>query len=438
MSSTREIGVLSPSTIPPPDSIEEVGVPRSLLEELALKSIYVTVPSTLRELAVTLRLTYGVVDELFRHLRSEKLAEVTGMRGNIPEIALTSFGRARALELLALSGYTGAAPVSIDSYVQQVRQQSVREVEVNRSDITRAFGHLVLEQETLDKLGTALNSGSSIFLYGPSGCGKTEIAVTIHRVFLGDHVWVPYAVQTDGQIITVYDPHVHVKVEDPALEDSDARWVLCRRPTVLVGGELTIEMLELQINPASRFYAAPAQMKANNGILIIDDFGRQRLSPEELLNRWVVPLDRRIDFLTLAGGRKIEIPFELFVVFSTNLDPSTLADPAFMRRIQTKIKIGTISRDRFRRIFVRVCANWGIPLDTDAVENDVMGKLLDAIENKYKEPLRACQPRDILNQMRWAARYESREPILNSYYLLRAADAYFLSGTDDVKERLYN
>lgn len=419
------------ATLQAPESVAEVGVQRALLEELTLKTIYVAAPSNVKELTAALRLTYPVVDELFRHLRSEKLTEVTGMRGNIPEIALTASGRSRALQLLALSSYTGAAPVSIDSYVRQVRHQSVRGIEVHQPDITRAYSHLVLEDEILNKLGTALNSGSSIFLYGPSGSGKTEIATTIHRVFEGDLVWIPYAVQTDGQIITVYDPHVHHKVENAACEPHDPRWVLCRRPTVLVGGELTIEMFELQLNPLTRFYAAPMQMKANNGVLIVDDFGRQRVRPEELLNRWVVPLDRRIDFLTLAGGRKIEIPFELFVVFSTNLDPATLADPAFMRRIQTKIKIGAITREQFRRIFARVCANWELTFDADAPEHEIVGALLDAIETKHREPLRACQPRDILNQLRWAARYEDRKPILNRHYVLNAADTYFLASSED-------
>ena len=214
------------------------------------------------------------------------------------------------------------------------------------------------------QFGTALNSGSSLFLYGPAGTGKTTIAETLSRVLAEDDVWLPYAVEVDGQIITVYDPAIHNRVADQEPEDRDERWVLCNRPAVLVGGELTAEMLDLQFNPLTKFYVGPVQMKANNGVLIIDDFGRQRLRPEELLNRWVVPLDRRIDFLTLAGGKKIEIPFEMLVVFASNMDPCELVDAAFLRRIQTKIKIGEVTEEQFREIFRRVAADRGIKAES--------------------------------------------------------------------------
>ena len=414
-----------PRQLREPESVAEVGVRKGLLEDLALKILYVTAPPLLTELASAMRLNYRVVDELFRRLRAEQLTEVTGMSGHTPQIALTSHGRSRALELLSVSHYVGPAPVSLESYVEQVRLQSVRDLDIHPSDVSRAFTHLVLDEKTLKKLGTALNSGASIFLYGPSGAGKTAIATTLAEVLWKDRVWIPFAVQADGQIITVHDPHVHKKVDDPIADDSDPRWVLCRRPGILVGGELTIEMLELQLNPITKFYTAPMQMKANNGVLIIDDFGRQRVRPEELLNRWVVPLDRRIDFLTLAGGKKIEIPFELFVVFATNLDPSALADAAFLRRIQTKVRVGAVSPQRFHEIFSRICAEWGLPC-----EPAIVGELIDTIQNKHREPLRACHPRDIVNQVRWAARYEDREPRLDRDSLAAAVDAYFVPDTE--------
>lgn len=418
-----------PSQLQEPESVADVGVRKAVLEELMLKTLYVTGPPTMSELASAMRLGYRVVDELFRRLRSEQLTEVTGMSGHTPQIAMTSRGRTRALECLAANQYVGPAPVSLDSYVRQVRLQSVRDVEVHPEDIRRAFSHLVLDDSVLRKLGTAMNSGSSIFLHGVTGSGKTAVATTLSEVLWKDRVWIPYAVQTDGQIITVYDPHVHTKIEEGVPENADPRWVMCRRPSVVVGGELTAEMLELQLNPTSKHYTAPVQMKANNGVLVIDDFGRQRLRPEELLNRWVVPLDRRIDFLTLAGGRKVEIPFELFVVFSTNLDPSLLADAAFLRRIQTKIKLGPVPRQRFHTIFERVCSDWGVQYEPTLVD-----ELMDTIRTKYREPLRACHPRDIVNQVRWAARYESREPVLNRESLLAAAEAYFVPEKDDPKE----
>jgi len=408
-----------------PESVAQLGVRRPLLEELVLKSIHVMAPPTLVELASIMCLSYHVVDDVFRRLRSEQLTEVTGMVKNAPQIGLTSQGRSRALELLALNHYVGAAPVSLADYVEQTRRQSVRNLGVLPQDIHRAFSHLVLDELTRTKLGTALNSGASIFLYGPSGTGKTAIATAIPRVFSDNRVWIPYAVQMDGQIITVYDAHLHSKVDEPLPDDTDKRWVLCHRPTVLVGGELTFEMLELQLNPISKFYTAPVQMKANNGVLIIDDFGRQRLRPDELLNRWVVPLDRGIDFLTLAGGRKVEIPFELFVVFATNLDPAALADPAFLRRIQTKIKVGAVPPVRFHNIFRQVCEEWGMEYKRDMVDE------LVTIIKEIGEPLRACHPRDIVNQIRWSARYANREPVLDSDSVLAAVDAYFVSEDSD-------
>lgn len=420
---------VDPNALPIPETVAELGVRRALMEDLALKTIYVTAPPSLVDLAKTMCVSYGVVDELFRRLRSDRLTEVTGMIGNAPQFTLTTEGRARALDLLSLNQYFGASPVSLDSYVKQVRQQSVRDVPVHSADVRRAFSDLVLEEGTLDKLGAALNSGASIFLHGPTGTGKTAIATTIPRVFSDDFVWVPYALQTDGQIITVFDPNLHKRVNGVDT-DSDPRWVACRRPTVVVGGELSIEMLDLQINPVSRFYSAPMQMKANNGVLVIDDFGRQRVRPEELLNRWIVPLDRGIDFLTLAGGRKIEIPFELFVIFSTNVDPATLADAAFLRRIQTKIKVGTVSRARFHEIFRRVCAQAGVDYNGAVVD-----ALIDTIQKKYREPLRACHPRDMMNQICWSARYDNREPKLDWPSLVTAVDAYFVPEPSEDEEQ---
>ena len=293
---------------------------------------------------------------------------------------------------------------------------------VTPEDLKRAYEDLVLDDETLNKLGTAVLSGRAIFLYGPTGTGKTTMAEALTRLFTEDSVWLPYAVEVDGQIIAVFDAILHQRLEQASNPDHDDRWVLCRRPRVLVGGELTIEMLDLQYNPSTRFYAAPVQMKANNGLLIIDDFGRQRVSPDELLNRWVVPLDRRIDFLTLAGGKKIEIPFDPFVVFATNLDPAKLVDEAFLRRIQTKIKVDYASPQQFREIFRRVCQKFELDYDV-AVVDDLIGM----IGAEYKEPLRACHPRDIVNQVLWGARYLQKHPHLDRESVAQACRNYFLA-----------
>ena len=412
-----------PAPPPAPETIEDVGGRKSLLEQLLLKILYLSGPLTLYEWGELAKLKPRIVEELFRRLRTEQFCEVIGMVGNIRRVAITSQGRARATEFLALNHYAGPAPVPLEAYVQQVHSQTVRRVEVHQPDMQRAFAHLVLEDKTLAQLGTALNSGSAIFLHGPTGAGKTSIAEALPRALSDSGVWIPHAVEVDGQIITVYDPLIHKAIGSASTTNADPRWVFCHRPTVVVGGELTIDMLDLQFNPGTKFYAAPGQMKANNGVLIIDDFGRQRIRPEELLNRWVVPLDRRIDFLSLAGGKKIEIPFEVIVVFATNMDPNELVDPAFLRRIQTKIRVDLASERQFSEIFRRICEETGLVYDRGLV-----GELMDVLQNRLKEPLRPCYPRDLVNQIIWAARYEGSNPRLEREALVRAVEAYFLSG----------
>ena len=403
-----------------PETIEDVGVRRNLLEDLALKILYMQGELSLVELAKQMHLSLAIVEDLFERLRKGQLCEVKGMVGVVHRITTTSQGRARALELLAMSQYWGPAPVSLDDYVSRVRAQSVRDAEVHPDDVRRAFQHLVLPEKTLDQLGTAMVSGRSIFLYGPPGTGKTAIAETLPQIY-NDEVWIPHAVDVDGQIIAVYDPHLHESAGELAWSDGDGRWVRCRRPRVLAGGELTLEMLDLQFNPITKFYAAPLQMKANNGVLIVDDFGRQRMRPQELLNRWIVPLDRRIDFLTLAGGKKFEMPFDLFVVFSTNLDPRELADEAFLRRIQTKIKVDYVTPEQFDEISRRVCVEFGLDCDIGIIEE------LRSVLSRHKQPLRACYPRDIIQHLRWAARYEGQQPQVSLAAVEEACRSYFLS-----------
>jgi predicted ATPase with chaperone activity len=364
------------------------------------------------------------VEELFERLRKDQLCQVTGMDKGVHRITTTSGGKTRALELMSQNSYSGPAPVSLADYVDRVRAQGVKNMKVTPKDLHRAFEDLVLDARMLDQLGTAVLSGRALFLYGPTGTGKTTIAETLTRLFDLDRVWLPYAVEVDGQIITVYDSALHQKLEQPKAKtpDQDGRWVLCRRPRVMVGGELTIEMLDLQFNRSTKFYTGPLQMKANNGLLIVDDFGRQRVSPEELLNRWVVPLDRRIDFLTLAGGKKLEIPFDLFVVFATNLDPAKMVDEAFLRRIQTKIKVDFVSCEQFREIFRRACVQYNLEYDQTVVD-----ELIRLIGMEFKEPLRACYPRDILRQIQWSSQYLQKEPRLDREAIAQACRNYFLS-----------
>ncbi|MFB3916197.1 MAG: ATP-binding protein [Terriglobales bacterium] len=412
---------MSTAAVPVPKTLEALGIRRSILEDLALKTVYMNGEISLQELSTQMCVNTAVAEELFGRLRKDQLCEVTGMTGVVYRTTTTTAGKTRALELLALNQYTGPAPVSLQDYSARVRQQSIRRMAVRPPEVARAFQHLVLDDCVLTQVGTALTSGRAIFLYGPTGTGKTSIAEAMTEIFRGESVWLPYAVEVDGQIITVYDPHLHPKTTNPSPDGSDPRWVICKRPRVMVGGELTIEMLDLQFNPVTKYYAGPLQMKANNGLLIIDDFGRQRVRPDELLNRWVVPLDRQVDFLALTGGKKIEIPFDMFVVFATNLDPAKLVDPAFLRRIQTKIKLDCIGREQFHAIFSNVCREMKVLYDPAMCDY--------AIENirRLGEPLRPCHPRDLVSQVCWAAKYEGREPSLNAESVAQACVNYFIT-----------
>lgn len=414
---------MTPRTAHVPKSIDETGVRRSLLEDLALKTLYFEGELSLLELARRMGVIPRVVEELFQRLRKEQLCQVTGMDGNVHRITITSGGRTRALESLAQNQYVGPAPVALEDYVKQIGAQSVKETEITPPKMAQAFEELVLDTDTINQLGTAARSGRALFLYGPTGTGKSIIAETLAKLFEQDEIFIPYAVDVDGQIITVYDPAVHRDADNAeSSRQEDPRWKLCRRPTVLAGGELTIEAVDLQFNPATRVYAAPVQMKANNGMLVIDDFGRQRMNPEELLNRWIVPLERRIDFLSLAGGKKFQIPFDLFVVFATNLDPAKMVEEAFLRRIQTKIKVGFVRPDQFHEISRRVCDSAHLTYDAGVVDG-----IIRIIADEYNEPLRACYPRDLIRQIIWSARYLQKQPVLDQESVMTACRNYFLA-----------
>jgi predicted ATPase with chaperone activity len=403
-------------------SIEETGIRRNILEDLSLKILYTVGEMSLYELARHMGLAVSIAEELFQRLRKDQLCQVTGINGGLHRFTTTSAGKTRALELLAHNQYVGPAPVSLDDYISRIHAQSVRGIQITPADLNRAFEDLVLDIRVLNQLGTAVSSGRALFLYGPTGTGKTTIAETLMRLFEHDPIWLPYAVEVDGQIITVYDAGLHQRMDQPQAGEHDGRWVICCRPRLVVGGELTIEMLDLQYNPSTKYYTGPVQMKANNGLLIVDDFGRQRVSPEELLNRWVVPLDRRIDFLSLAGGKKIQIPFDLFVVFATNLDPAKMMDEAYLRRIQTKIKVDCVSPKQFREIFRRVCMRCKLEYDASVAD-----ELIRMISVDYKEPLRACYPHDIVQQILWKSQYLQKKPQLDRVAVTQACQNYFLA-----------
>src|ERR1700676_1159385 len=400
-----------------PQTFEDLGISQSLVLDLVLRRMLLEGFSNLGSLSHTLKLSVPILNIVFNHMRQQQLVEVKGMIGNDYHFTLSQAGKLLAGERFQITQYAGAAPVSLKDYSAATKSQSA-EVRIDRKSLRSAFSDLVISDQLLDQLGPALISQNSIFIYGPTGNGKTSLAERMLRVYK-DGILLPYSVEVDGQIISLYDPVVHqpLDVED---HDIDPRWVLCRRPCIVVGGELIPSMLELRLDESSGIYAAPLQMKANNGILIVDDFGRQLMSPRDLLNRWIVPLDRRVDYLTLRYGIKFQIPFELMVVFSTNLEPSDLADEAFLRRIHNKIYVEAVHAPSFDQIFSRVVQVRNIQAEGDSAE--YLRKL--CLREGRKE-LRACYPNDICNILLAIGRYEGRPPQMTKPELERAAALYF-------------
>jgi Cdc6-like AAA superfamily ATPase len=403
-----------------PADFDSLGISQALVLDLMLRRMLIEGFSNLQTLSRKLRLSVPIVDLTFRHMRQQQLVEVKGMAGNDYNFVLSQAGRMLASERFQITQYAGAAPVSLKDYHAATKAQAAR-VEIDRGTLRYVFHDLVVSDQLLDQLGPALISQNSIFIYGPTGNGKTSLAERMLRVYR-DEVLIPHAIEVDNQIISVYDPVVHQALDHQDLE-LDPRWLLCKRPCLVVGGELVPSMLELRLDEASGIYAAPLQMKANNGIFIIDDFGRQLMSPRDLLNRWIVPLDRRVDYLSLRYGVKFQIPFELMVVFSTNLDPADLADEAFLRRIQSKIYVEAVDAVSFDEIFKRVVKAKEMPAEADSAE--YLRKL--CLKDGRTE-LRACYPMDICNILKSIGEYERRPPVMTKPELERATSVYFARG----------
>ncbi len=403
-----------------PQNFAELGISETLVLDLVLRRMLIEGYSSLAGLSRSLRLSVPIIDIAFRHMRTQQLVEIKGMIGNDYNFTLSAAGKHLAGERFQISQYAGACPVSLKEYHAATKVQAAR-VHVDRKMLRQAFSDLIVTDRMLDQLGPAIISQNSIFVYGPTGNGKTSLAERMLRVYQ-DAVLIPHAVEVDNQVISLYDPVVHQPLEndDP---DIDPRWITCKRPCIVVGGELIPSMLELRLDEASGIYAAPLQMKANSGILIIDDFGRQLMSPRDLLNRWIVPLDRRVDYLTLRYGVKFQIPFELMVVFSTNLEPSDLADEAFLRRIHNKIYVEAVDASSFDQIFNRVVQSRSIQAEPDSAEY-----LRKLCLREGRTELRACYPADICNILLSIGRYEGRGPIMSKAEMERAASLYFAKG----------
>lgn len=431
MNPTPEPGASAPQAFAapcaPPD-VARTGIPFPFLVDLTLKTFFAGGQLKLWEVADRMKLPAAVMEPLLGFMRAERLCEVAHRGPADTDISyqLTDAGRARAESTLARSQYVGPAPVSLHAYVAQVERQSVARMRVSQDTMRRAFDGIVIRDSLLDQIGTALNSSRALLVYGPSGSGKTYIAEHLVNVLYGD-IHVPYALYIDGEVILVYDPLVHHPAREAACHEGldrprsgDERWVLCRRPVVMTGGELTMSLLDLQFDSNTRFYAAPPQVKANNGLLIIDDLGRQLVQPEQLMNRWIVPLDRRIDHYALHTGKKFSLPFDVNVVFSTNLLPAELADGAFLRRLGYKVCVGPVDDADYRRIFLEVCARTGVPYSEEAY-NYLLREHHDAEER----PLLACIPLDIVSKLRDRAEYLGRPAEMTKDSLRWAWESYF-------------
>jgi predicted ATPase with chaperone activity len=414
-----------------PSTLEDTGLSPDLLMQLALKHLHFAGELTGTSLAGQIGLNFPVIEPVVEMLVAQHHCEISGgsMVGRSSyRYRITDAGRVRAALFLENNHYVGRAPVPLEQYRRYMMafQRSVPS-RISREQVRKAFSHLVISDRVLDQLGPAVNAGHSMFVYGPPGNGKTVISQAIRELLTGEFA-VPHALEVEGSIIRLFDPVNHEPLEAPDAPSGlalgtqrDERWVACRRPMVMVGGELTLEALELSFNPAAGFYGAPVQTLANGGVLVIDDFGRQSCSPQAMLNRWIVPLESRVDFLTLQTGQKFSLPFNTLVVFATNIKPAELVDEAFLRRIHYKIFAESPTLPEFMSIFQLVCGQQGISFDRDTIEG-----MLQTFYRPRRIPLRGCHPRDLVEQVMSLADYLGEPRRLTPALLESACASYFV------------
>ena len=419
-----------------PHTLNDAGLSASFMFDLLLRTLYQSGRLAGGDLAGAVKLPYSVIGPILPAMRKQGLIDIVGQHGGAGDAGYEyelkpPKGTAALEDALRKTTYVGPAPVPFDDYLEAVSAQTIRNFVVTRRNIEHAFNDLVMTPDLLNEIGPAINSASSVFLFGYPGNGKTSIAERVTRL-MGDSIFVPHAVEINDQIIKVYDPVVHTALEAAKAPEEagsivrqglefDERYVRVRRPTIIVGGELTLPMLDLKYNPTGKLYEAPLQMKANGGIFMIDDFGRQQVRAVELLNRWIIPLEKRFDYLTTITGTKVEVPFDVLLIFSTNLDPNQIADEAFLRRIKFKIEVRSPTEIQWREIWELVCQDRGVEFDTKGVDY-----LLEKWYLPFGRPYRMCQPRDLLNQMISIAKYNMERVTFSPDLIDAACNTYFI------------